>query len=449
MPSTMPRDPALDSTITLLRQGYEFLSNKRRQLNADVFEIRLLGQSVIAMSGQEAAALFYDPARFERSGAAPTRLKKTLTGEGGMPSPDGLEHQQRKGIFMRLMTEPRMQDLIDIARAEWESAIYRWQQRAHVVLHDSVQEILCRTICLWAGVPLPETDVHERTLSLASMFDGAAALGPRHWAARRARKEAELWMMKLVERVRAGELATSPDTALHAFALARNVSGRLLEPGIAAIEILNVLRPTVAISAYVTFAALALHEHPEYRDRLRQGDPKLLDAFAQEVRRFYPFFPFMVAKVKERFEWNGIVFPEGRRTMLDIYGTNHDARLFDDPYRFRPERFCGKAIDPYAFIPQGGGEPHEHHRCAGEWLTLALMRVSVETLIRDVLYRVPPQDLRVDLSRIPALPQSRFIIEHVRFSPKEASAESIPPDALDEIEPPLRTATSNVSVSPL
>ncbi|MGC4070427.1 MAG: cytochrome P450 [Polyangiaceae bacterium] len=375
-------------------------------------------------------------------------MQKTLTGEGGVQGLDGLEHKQRKAIFMRLMSEPRIQNLVSMASAEWQSAIYRWQQRDRVVFHDAVQEILCRTICLWAGVPLPEAEVHERTVTLVDMFDGAGALGPRHWAARRARKEAERWITGLVDRVRAGELATNADTALHAFSLARDADGNLLDPRIAAVEILNILRPTVAISVYVTFSALALHEHPEYQERLRRGDPELLDAFVQEVRRFYPFFPFMVAKVKESFEWNGILFPQGRRTMLDIYGTNHDARLFENPYRFRPERFCGKAIDPYGFIPQGGGGYHEHHRCAGEWLTLALMRVSVETLVRDVIYRVPTQDLRVDLSRIPALPHSHFVIEHVRFSPKESGSDSKDSDGLVEIEPPLRTATSNDSVTP-
>jgi fatty-acid peroxygenase len=445
----MPRDPALDSTFTLLRQGYEFLSNKRRQLNADVFETRLLGQPVIAMSGQEAANLFYDPTRFDRTGAAPSPVQHPLTGEAGVFCLDSFEHERRKAIFLRLMTELRLRDLLAMAEAEWQSAIYRWQKRDRIVLHHAVQEILCRTICLWCGVTLPESDVHERTTQLATMFDGAGALGPRHWAARRARKEAEQWMVGLVARVRAGEVATSSDTALHAFALARDESGRLLDERLAAVELLNILRPSVAISVYVTFAALALHQHAEYQERLRQGGPQLLEAFVREVRRYYPFSPFVAAKVKESFEWKGLVFPQGRRTLLDIYGTNHDARLFEDPYSFRPERFGGGNIGPYGVVPQRGGEHLEHHPCAGEWLTLALMRVSVETLVRDVVYRVPQQDLRVDLSRVPALPHSGFIIEQVRFSPRDSAPDSQDADGALEIDPPMRTAASNGSVVPL
>ncbi|SIE95158.1 Fatty-acid peroxygenase [Mycobacteroides abscessus subsp. abscessus] len=61
--------------------------------------------------------------------------------------------------------------------------------------------------------------------------------------------------------------------------------------------------------------------------------------FVQEVRRFYPFGPFLGAIVRKDFIWNEAEFKEGMLVLLDIYGTNHDPLLWEEPYEFRPERF--------------------------------------------------------------------------------------------------------------
>ncbi|WP_204034390.1 hypothetical protein [Micromonospora qiuiae] len=44
---------------------------------------------------------------------------------------------------------------------------------------------------------------------------------------------------------------------------------------------------------FVAFAGHALHRRPGYADRLRADDPAFAEAFAHEVRRFYPFAPFV------------------------------------------------------------------------------------------------------------------------------------------------------------
>ena len=98
--------------------------------------------------------------------------------------------------------------------------------------------------------------------------------------------------------------------------------------------------------------------------------------------------------------------------LLDLYGTNHDPRVWGRPDEFIPERFYQWDGSPYNFIPQVGGDHYGGHRCAGEWITVALMRTAVEFLAR-LRYSVPPQDLRVDLSRMPALPRSGFVIRDV------------------------------------
>src|SRR3546814_15474251 len=91
----------------------------------------------------------------------------------------------------------------------------------------------------------------------------------------------------------------------------------MLSPRVAAVELLNILRPTVAVSVFITFTAHALHQLPACRQNL-QADDGYLECFVQEVRRFYPFFPAVMAHVRRDFEWKGYRFPRGRRVVLDL-----------------------------------------------------------------------------------------------------------------------------------
>jgi fatty-acid peroxygenase len=212
-----------------------------------------------------------------------------------------------------------------------------------VVLYDALQPVLTRSVCRWAGVPLPHADVPRRTRQLVALFDQAA--GPRHLHARRSRVALEAWLAALIDDVQSGRLRADPAGALHAVAAFRRPDGTPLSPRIAAVELLNVLRPTVAVSVYVVFAAHALHLNPEVRLRLCAGDERYRRAFVQEVRRFYPFFPAAAARVRDDFEWRGLRFPRGTLTLLDLYGTNHDPRTWAAPDVFRPERFVNRAED--------------------------------------------------------------------------------------------------------
>ncbi len=97
--------------------------------------------------------------------------------------------------------------------------------------------------------------------------------------------------------------------------------------------------------------------------------------------------------------------PEGVRRLAEAM-----ARLWERPEEFRPERFRGRAASPFDLIPQGGGDHHRGHRCAGEWVTVELMKAALSQLAEFMTYDVPAQDLRVSLSRAPAIPRSRFVI---------------------------------------
>lgn len=425
----IPRGKNFDSTLLLLRDPYRFIQRCCREHSTDLFQTRILLRRTICLTGRDAAELFYDPQRFTRVGAAPGRIQETLFGKGGVQGLEGDAHYHRKAMFMSLVTGERVAQLADITAREWRDAGREWASLEQIELYAAAREVLTRSVCAWAGVPLAQRDVAQRTRELTALFDYAGAIGPKHWWSRLARKQAERWAGELIERVRAGTFEAPEQTPVRVIAAHRERNGDLLSPRIAAVELLNILRPTVAVAVFVTFAAHALHTYPECRRRLAEGEAGYDDCFAQEVRRFYPFFPAVLALVKCDFDWQGWHFPAGTRAVLDLYGTDHDARLWDAPEEFRPERFAHRQVCPFDFIPQGGDDAHTHHRCPGEEITVELIKVATRFLSSQIDYDVPRQDLSLEMSRLPALPRSRFLINNARAQNDGGSHPTTSPTA--------------------
>nr|WP_290826284.1 cytochrome P450 [Halomonas sp.] len=255
------------------------------------------------------------------------------------------------------------------------------------------------------------------TQKLVLMIEGGAAIGPQHWASRRARNSVENELIGMVNAYRGALHEVDHSSPFAIFANACDDHGDRLESRVVAVELINIIRPIVAIARYMVFAVLAMHQYPSCLEKLKQSGPgPYRFHFIQEVRRYYPFFPFLAARVKTDFTWNGYRFHRGRQTILDLYGTNHDTHRWESPHQFWPERFEQECDDSFRFamIPQGGSDQATQHRCPGEDITLALIDLAVNQFTRQLSYDVPDQDLTVDLNVIPARPRSGLVISNIR-----------------------------------
>ncbi|MDX2264407.1 MAG: cytochrome P450 [Hyphomicrobiales bacterium] len=407
----IPRDASFDATLALLRHGYEFVSRRADSLGADIFRTRLLLSPVICMRGAEAAALFYAPGRFLRDGAAPPTTVRLLQGRGSVQLLEGDAHHRRKAMFMSILSAENSERLVDVFEAEWRARLADWETAGRITLLEEARRVLCKSVCAWAGAPLPAEDIGRRSRQFAAMIEGAGVnvLAMLRGLVERARVERWVRRLILAERERP---AADPASALHAIAHHRDASGAMLPLPVATLEVINILRPVVAIDRFIMFAAHALHQNPHERARLRD-DPGRSLAFVNEVRRFYPFFPVSAGLSREAFEWRGYSFRPRDWVMLDLYGTNHDPRLWARPHAFDADRFQSEP-PPNALIPQGGGDHATGHRCAGEGVTVAIMRRAVELLTRAMEYDAPPQDFTVPLNEIPSRVRSGFVMERIR-----------------------------------
>ncbi|MDH2327490.1 cytochrome P450 [Cereibacter sp. SYSU M97828] len=405
IPASLPRLPGLDHTLRFLNSGYPFIGQTCDRLGVDGFRARLMLREAFCLRGPEAAALLYGRSGTTRVGAMPTTVLRLLQDKGSVQQLEGEAHRRRKALFIRLVMDPaRVDDLTRRFEQAWMRGL---TPDCEITVLDHANTALTRAVCGWAGLDLSERDIARMTRILFRMSDRSGHFGPG--------TVATLWQRRALERqLRSAMRDATGDTPLAVLA-------RELPPGTAAVELLNILRPVVAIGRYIAFAAKALHEHPMWCELFRSGNDDYIADFCEEVRRTAPFFPAAAAIATEELVWQGAIIPKGSWLLLDLFGTNRDARHFPMPERFRPERMLDWTAQDDCFIPQGAGKVERSHRCPGEMATLALMSSAVRMLCCRMEYTLPPQDIGVALNRVPARPASG-----VRIRIQRVSRETIP-----------------------
>ncbi|MDU5511304.1 cytochrome P450 [Enterococcus gilvus] len=399
-----------------LDEGYLLFSTLREEANAPVVKARLLNKEVIAVYGQEAAKKFYDPNNFKREGAMPKLVLKTLFGEEGVQTMDGQSHEHRKTIFMNLMTPKRMEDYHQIVDKNLSEKLD--QQQGEFDLFDLSKDVLFRSICEWAGIDLskiPKEEVEQLADYQISMISSAVTNPATHIKGVENRKKSEKWAQSLIEDARIHPVANKEEVALYAFANATDEQGELLPINVAAVELLNVIRPTVALTVWIALMGHALFSRPDIYQRLRAEFTQLQDSFIQEMRRYYPFFPMLPAFATKDVEIDGYMIPKDSWVVLDLYGTNHDERSIESPEVFRISRYLGKEKhisydEEYEMIAQGGGKFEAMHRCAGEWITLHTLRVFSDQLVNKYEFSVPDQDWSIPMNQFPTFPNSKALV---------------------------------------
>lgn len=385
----------LDQTLAIAIKGYAWLPDLRRRADGPAVHTRVLGQKAVAIEGPHATRFFYDEGNLERHSALPLPVVATLFGRGAVHTLDGAAHRARKAIFVSLLMNDGVETLAKLAGEAFDEAADGWRGGEPVSLFDGTAEVIARAVTRWAGIPLADEEVPALARDLVALVDGFGSVGRRNWRALAARRRRERWLAAMIR----GGAPKPPGTAFAALA------GAGLPPRTAAVELLNIIRPTTAVTWFLSFSAHALDRWPEHLAGLRDGDDEATAAFVHEVRRFYPFAPFLGGRAMRDLTFEGTAIRKGTLVLLDVYGQNHDELMFPKPYEFRPQRFLDRPIGEFDLIPQGGGDPRTGHRCPGEQITVAVLGTLAQRLARLDHY-LPPQDLSIDLGRMPARPAS-------------------------------------------
>lgn len=388
-----------DRSLALRSEGYQFWSNLRESQGSEIVRARLLHERVTCIRGAEAARFFYEEPRLKRSSALPGPIVRSLFGRGAVHTLDGTQHAHRKGMFTDLLPVEAVNDIVSGVAHRWDEESATWSGTVDVF--DEVSPMLLAAACEWLGLPVRDGTAARRAADMVALVDGFGSPGLRHLRANRARRRTERWVQGFIQDIRDG---ASSDTPIGRVALHRDEHGNLLPVRTAAVEAINLIRPTVAISWLVSGVVLAFDSWPRLRDELARDSFRPLDV-AQEVRRCYPFVPFLGARATKRLEWSGVRIPKRSLLVLDVWGTNHDPRIWLDPYVFDPSRFQQTPVTPFNLIPQGGGDRFHGHRCPGEDVTLGVLTALVPR-IAALPYVVVGE--RPGLRRMPPKPRCRI-----------------------------------------
>ncbi|MEQ9319848.1 MAG: cytochrome P450, partial [Polyangiaceae bacterium] len=112
-------------------------------------------------------------------------------------------------------------------------------------------------------------------------------------------------------------------------------------------------------------------------DPLCHGKLPYLDATIKEVLRLRPIVPMVMRKLQAPIQLGGYDVPAGTFVVPCIYNAQRHPDCWDEPESFRPERFLDATIDPFAWLPFGGGA----RRCIGMTFALYEMRVVLATIL--------------------------------------------------------------------
>ncbi len=205
------------------------------------------------MQGPGAAELVYAGDRFTRVGGMPPFVLRLLQDVGSVQQLDGERHRHRKKLFVEIGRSAPAAILSAHVAREWKKRLGSWERADRIVLFDEIRDILTRASAAWAGIRLEGAEAGFRTEELSEMVEATGSVGPRKLRALLLRRRCEKWAQEIIRRVRDGKLAAARDSAVAMIASYRNADGNPLDVETAAVELLNVLRPTVrsAISSYL------------------------------------------------------------------------------------------------------------------------------------------------------------------------------------------------------
>jgi cytochrome P450 len=134
----------------------------------------------------------------------------------------------------------------------------------------------------------------------------------------------------------------------------------------------------------LAWAVERLRRHPEIVSRLAaevaSGGSGLLAATITEVQRSRPVIDGAARQATvDGAKLGRWTLPKGQTIFVSATLLHENEELFPNPHRFYPDRFLDVKVDPYTWIPFGGGT----RRCIGAAFAQMEMNIVLRTLIRD------------------------------------------------------------------
>jgi len=385
-----------------------------RRRYGDAFTLRPGGPTRVVVSHPELIrAVFTAPPEVARAGESNVALMP-IFGSRSILLSDGEDHLRKRRLLLGPFHARRIEAAKSAVERIADEHVASWPRGEVFKLHERLRalsfDVLTRVIfglddrrmredvalafdrLMRASTPPSRRQLLYR-LSGRSPWDA-------FWTAK---AEAERLLAERIAAVRARDDHGDGDgdaSILDLLAAARDENGRPMSD----VELRDELTTLIVAGHESTASTLAwlfhfvLRDHrlyAELRSEYAGGDTPRLDAAIAEAQRLGPVIPWMGRALAEPFAVGDWVVPAGMLVVASAYLVHRQPDVYDDPLRFRPDRFRDGNTFGYAFIPFGGGP----RRCLGAGFAMLEVRTIARTVLRGV-------DLR-SARRRPARPERR------------------------------------------
>ncbi|KAJ4848863.1 hypothetical protein Tsubulata_036347 [Turnera subulata] len=140
------------------------------------------------------------------------------------------------------------------------------------------------------------------------------------------------------------------------------------------------------------------------------GKIPYLHCIMKETMRMYPAGPLLVPhESSEEFWVSGYRIPRGTMLLVNMWGIHNDPKIWEEPTKFRPERFEGfeGTKDGFRYVPFGSGR----RGCPGEGLAMRMVGLSLGSLLQCFEWKRVGKEM-VDMTEGPGLtmPKARPLL---------------------------------------
>lgn len=387
-----PRMPAPIQTALAVFAQVSALDRLRRR-HGDAFTIRLsgLGEIVVVANPELIKQTFTAPRDVLYAGER-SPLRHVL-GPNSLLTIDGARHLQQRKLLLPPFHGDRMRTYEAIAREETERELATWTEGERLRTLEPMMRITLNVILravFGAGGEQLRTlreilpDLVTVGSRVATMTFLQRDLGPRSPWGRflRLRATFDQQLDLLIDAARRDPDLEQRTDVLSLLVQATHADGRPMSRDEITDQLLTVLVAGFETTAStLAWAVERLGRHPDLllrlQDEARSGGGELRGATIREVQRSRPAIGAASRFVIEPFELGPWRLRPGTTIFASALLTQRDARFYDDPLQFRPERFLGVTPDTYSWLPFGGGV----RRCIGAAFAHMEMDVVLQTLL--------------------------------------------------------------------
>jgi cytochrome P450 len=390
-----------------------FMDDCRRRFG-DIYTMRLPQQApfVFLAAPEAIKKVFTGDAEVLHAGKG-NRIIEPLVGHHSVLILDGTEHMRQRRLLLPPLHGERMHAYAELMRSITEESLARWPKGRPFALHERMQAITLDVI-LRAVFGLDEgAEMRSLAALLVELMQPPPMLlaflplvrrdipGSPYAKFLRRRDRVRGELIAIIRRRRGeGEAAAARRTDVLSLLLAaRDEAGLPMTDE----ELRDELMTMIVAGHETTATALSwaferLLAAPEAMaplaeeigrfggrelDLARVREMEYLDATIKETLRLRPIIPIVVRELQAEWEVEGYQLPKGTRVAPCVYLAQRRAELFPEPERFRPARWLGAKVDPYAWLPFGGGI----RRCVGMAFAQYEMTIVLATVLAGARLR--------------------------------------------------------------